>query len=210
MGLRELRRAKRIPKRQGAWIATIAGGGRLPCTLWDISELGARIAVPRPKSLPPGFVLMLTHDGRSRRCCRIVWRSGTQVGVQFIERLDAEHVWPSRRDQPGPAIAETVAAVTQGKAPPIPANLLRLSGNTAAGGRARGAFSLLATMLCLGVIAGAAALLVAQFFPDQEQIPLVSQVCAGSNVFCSHPVIPGITALLVILVLIAAKRMKPE
>src|ERR1700755_1134481 len=90
MRKQEQRRAKRVPKRQGAWIAPGANGIRVPCTIWDISEGGARLAAPRPKVLPTHFILLLSHDGTARRFCRIVWRSETQIGVQFVEEHELE------------------------------------------------------------------------------------------------------------------------
>jgi hypothetical protein len=35
--------------------------------------------------LPDGFLLLLTSNGGARRHCRVVWRTGTSVGGEFIE-----------------------------------------------------------------------------------------------------------------------------
>ena len=88
--IRESRRSRRMPKRQGAWIGL--QGGRIPCVIWDQSAEGARLAAPRSKKLPDTFTLLLSRDGKSRRFCRVAWRSDTQVGIQFIEALDEDDI----------------------------------------------------------------------------------------------------------------------
>jgi hypothetical protein len=55
----------------------------LECQLLDISERGARIKVGAPASAPQEFLVLL-GKGLSR-WCRVVWRSDTAIGVQFIE-----------------------------------------------------------------------------------------------------------------------------
>ena len=77
---RKVRRTLRYP-------ATIDGGDDAdprPCTLCDASQDGAQILVDDPASVPDQFTLVLGYDGTARRRCRVVWRSDTQVGVEFI------------------------------------------------------------------------------------------------------------------------------
>jgi hypothetical protein len=40
---RELRKARRRPKRQAAWISYDSGGTLVPCVIWDLFEEGARL-----------------------------------------------------------------------------------------------------------------------------------------------------------------------
>ena len=87
---RDLRRAKRTPKRNAAWIGLATGGTPIPCVVWDISDSGARLAAPRSNFLPVAFNLFLTKDGGSRRVCRMVWRSDGYLGVQFLQADIAE------------------------------------------------------------------------------------------------------------------------
>jgi hypothetical protein len=55
------------------------------CVIWDISNGGARLAVAHPlTNLPRRFTLLLSHDGRVRRGCEIVWIDKRFVGVKFV------------------------------------------------------------------------------------------------------------------------------
>jgi PilZ domain-containing protein len=51
----------------------------IACSISDISESGARLA------LPETFMLLLTANGGARRHCRVVWREGLMIGVEFPE-----------------------------------------------------------------------------------------------------------------------------
>jgi hypothetical protein len=53
------------------------------CTLQDLTSHGAQIALASTFRLPDTFEL--TFDGRSRRTCRVVWRTATRFGVAFEE-----------------------------------------------------------------------------------------------------------------------------
>ncbi len=55
----------------------------IPCSISDISELGARVVLERDTELPETFWLVLTANGQARRHCRTVWRTGLVVGVAF-------------------------------------------------------------------------------------------------------------------------------
>lgn len=58
------------------------------CTLQDLTSQGAQISVASTFRLPDTFELTFEH-GRSRRPCRVVWRTATRFGVAF-ERLAEE------------------------------------------------------------------------------------------------------------------------
>jgi hypothetical protein len=54
------------------------------CVVRDISSLGARLALISTASVPDRFDL--TFDmARTRRRCRVIWRSPTQIGIEFQE-----------------------------------------------------------------------------------------------------------------------------
>jgi hypothetical protein len=54
------------------------------CIVRDISTLGARLALISTAYVPDNFDL--TFDAaRTLRGCRVVWRTETQVGVEFNE-----------------------------------------------------------------------------------------------------------------------------
>jgi hypothetical protein len=66
-----------------AWISI---GGSLPllnCTLIDISDNGARLALSGNAELPEKFSLWLSRHGHPRYTCRIVWSGQKTIGVQF-------------------------------------------------------------------------------------------------------------------------------
>ena len=61
------------------------GSASTACEVLDISEGGARLRplMCAPDVLPDRFTLLLSSCGRVRRACRVAWRSGSQMGVQF-------------------------------------------------------------------------------------------------------------------------------
>ena len=64
-----------------------AGAGALPrdCMVTDISEKGARLF--SEVEMPEQFTLSLSGEGNSiRHECRVVWRLGGELGVEFIRR----------------------------------------------------------------------------------------------------------------------------
>lgn len=55
------------------------------CMVTDISEGGARLY--SESDVPPTFTLALSGEGvQVRRECRVVWRLGGELGVEFIDR----------------------------------------------------------------------------------------------------------------------------
>ncbi len=63
------------------------GAGALPrsCFITDVSETGARLYSEAP--MPDTFLLSVFVDGdEMRRECRVVWRLGGELGVEFIAR----------------------------------------------------------------------------------------------------------------------------
>lgn len=78
----EKRRSLRRPLSHIAHIAT-GLGQPLQCSMSDVSEAGARIALPYPKSAPQEFLFLLKPD--LPRWCRVVWRSEHEIGVAFID-----------------------------------------------------------------------------------------------------------------------------
>jgi PilZ domain len=54
-----------------------------PCTIIDMSESGAQLDVPGDAEVPGEFFLLIGGNSHVRRHCRVVWRSGKRIGVQF-------------------------------------------------------------------------------------------------------------------------------
>jgi hypothetical protein len=220
--IRDLRRSPRIPKRQAASIAPGSNGARLPCTIWDISEHGARLAAPHPKSLPATFTLFLSKDGSSRKYCRVAWRSDAQVGVQFVEGGDDDEVSsPSFR----PGVHRLSQLPSQRPSPPgsakvggpnqfvslqkisVQANGAARSGSSARRGAGP---SFLAALLVTALIAATGVFYYAASFIGDEETSWANDVCGGARNFCEHPEITGISALLVVFIFMAAKGMQRD
>ena len=70
--------------RRCGWYVSSIGQQLRECTVWDESETGARLLVDASETIPDIFHIYVTLDFSSRRRCRVVWRSKTQVGVEFL------------------------------------------------------------------------------------------------------------------------------
>ncbi len=62
-----------------------AGDGSPPrdCVLIDVSETGARVILKKPDDVPEQFTLLLGTQGAAPRHCRVVWREGPELGLEF-------------------------------------------------------------------------------------------------------------------------------
>jgi hypothetical protein len=58
------------------------------CTVQNITSGGACLKLANTYGLPESFDLTFEH-GRTRRACRVVWRTSDQVGVAFAEEEKA-------------------------------------------------------------------------------------------------------------------------
>jgi hypothetical protein len=77
---------RKKPRRQFHYNASmLIEGKKTPChcAIADISESGARLQLEADCELPERFILLLTKGGEARRHCRVVWRDGLFVGVEF-------------------------------------------------------------------------------------------------------------------------------
>jgi hypothetical protein len=80
--MRERRRARRIHVFKSAKVAF--NGMLRDCVVRDISSLGVRLAFVSTAYVPDHF--SLTFDSaRTMRKCRVAWRNGTEIGVEFQE-----------------------------------------------------------------------------------------------------------------------------
>jgi hypothetical protein len=84
-GGRELRKNPRRQFHYRAKILTSAKARPLACSIADISERGARIVLESDQNLPQRFLLLLSPHGSAGRICRLVWRRGLTVGIEFSE-----------------------------------------------------------------------------------------------------------------------------
>jgi hypothetical protein len=79
---------RKKPRRAFHYAAKILTDGTSPprkCAVTDISHSGARLVLETAEELPDRFLLLLTKNGGARRRCKVIWRNGTTVGVQFFE-----------------------------------------------------------------------------------------------------------------------------
>ncbi len=83
----ELRKHRRQPLHYPAVIYLGRGEPPRKCMLSDVSNGGARITLGAPSELPDEFVLVLSGRGHTRRNCRVAWREGTILGVEFVREL---------------------------------------------------------------------------------------------------------------------------
>lgn len=80
----EKRANARTRVRRAGWTARNKGEQLRECLVWDESPSGARLIVNTPDEFPENFYIYLTLDFNSRRHCRVVWRSKTELGVQYV------------------------------------------------------------------------------------------------------------------------------
>ena len=90
----ELRRSTRKDVHFPAWIDVSDGSNPRNCTVLDVSEDGARIALASPCELPTEFWLVLSKDGTRRRRCRMVWRSEGEMGVNYLGPIQSDFFPP--------------------------------------------------------------------------------------------------------------------
>ncbi|MHA1158320.1 MAG: PilZ domain-containing protein [Alphaproteobacteria bacterium] len=63
----------------------VPGDGRpeIACKVRDLSDTGARLALPNTADIPDRFCLEMS-DGRGPYEARIAWRSEASIGVAFV------------------------------------------------------------------------------------------------------------------------------
>jgi hypothetical protein len=83
----ERRHAVRRRVQCRAAVASNERAERHDCTVYDMSQTGARLLVDPGVELPPEFLLVLSRNV-SRRC-KTIWRHERQIGVRF-RRMPSE------------------------------------------------------------------------------------------------------------------------
>jgi hypothetical protein len=59
------------------------------CTVLDIADNGARIAIDDSRELPDEFLIRMQSSGFPIRRCRLIWRTDSAAGVEFMEPSQA-------------------------------------------------------------------------------------------------------------------------
>ena len=85
---RERRRHVRREVITTAWLRFADSTVPHVCVLSDVSERGARLSVTDMDVVPTEFTLLLERNAPSGTSCRVVWRSGDQIGLEFIGDFD--------------------------------------------------------------------------------------------------------------------------
>ncbi len=65
-----------------AWVEN-AHNERLACEVIDMTLMGARLRAP-DAALPREFTLLLDENSSLKRRCKVIWRNGFTVGLEFI------------------------------------------------------------------------------------------------------------------------------
>ncbi len=94
----DLRKHKRREVHYPVWIVVEPGRPPHQCMLLNVSQGGAKIEIDEQLEPPAQFTLLLSVRGRSPRSCRVVWRNGKSMGVEFLQPPP-----PTQRSAPGPS-----------------------------------------------------------------------------------------------------------
>ena len=187
--------------RHAAWIRAGNDAKPMACVVWDQSDDGARIAAAHANKLPSEFTLV--RDKLWSRLCRVVWRKGSLVGVQFIERTDEDtdtQAFAARRapapvpERPLPDIFAMIAATRY--QPPIRA--AKRDGTVV---------SRIAAGFLIALVAQAM-LLYAARHESQQGVRWAANLCGDAGGLCQHPLIPFGASALMAVVYFAVKGME--
>ena len=83
IAVQERRKATRARVLKGAKIV-LGNSSVIDCTVRNVTNSGARVQIANTVDLP-GDMGLTFDGGRSFRPCRVVWRSVTETGVEFIQ-----------------------------------------------------------------------------------------------------------------------------
>ena len=189
---------------------SVEKGARLPCSIWDISEDGARLAAPHPERLPSTFTLLLNSDGSTTKYCRVAWRSNSHVGVQFVDASYRETSAPSLRPPVGrssPAGSAPAAELSKLSMGSQAASFRRAGTLSEVGRREVSPLSFLAGLLVILLMGVTALFYYAAARMGEEEASWTRDVCDSARNLCAHPEITGISAFIIILIFMATRGM---
>lgn len=66
------------------WLTLDGGFAKRDCTVIDLSTTGACIKVKDAASVPGVISVAFSKDVRKLTRCRLVWRKGSMIGVEFL------------------------------------------------------------------------------------------------------------------------------
>ena len=82
---RENRKPRHTTQHQ-AWMTLDGGFAKRNCTILNLSAGGARIKLSDDRPIGSKLSLALTKDVRRVTHCRLIWREGSIIGVEFVGR----------------------------------------------------------------------------------------------------------------------------
>ena len=90
--LGERRRFQRQSINRTAKFVTDSAALPRDCLITDLTDHGARLFTDTP-DVPDSFQLLISGENAMRRECRVVWRLGGEIGVEFYAKeQDQERV----------------------------------------------------------------------------------------------------------------------
>jgi hypothetical protein len=194
---REQRRRRRVHTRRAASIQWSDNPKAIRCVLWDQSETGARLAAPYANKLPPVFTLI--NSSETSRVCRIVWRKGPLIGVQFVAGSEQEELSRARS-----------AKTQQDEAPRPPrGNIMGLGARAIDDAVEQKDLPISFFALCFLLVL--IALTVVFYFAGQESgsgSAWAADVCRQAGIMCQHPEIGGGASVLMAVVYFAVRGME--
>lgn len=78
------KRKTRHKTNDSAWMTLDGGFAKRPCTVLDISSTGARIRINDPSAITGKMAISFFNDVHKATRCRMVWRKGSEMGVEFL------------------------------------------------------------------------------------------------------------------------------
>jgi hypothetical protein len=67
-----------------AWMTLEGGFAKRNCTIMDLSVTGACIQMQDASHVPGVVSLAFSKDVRKLTRCRLIWRKGSMIGVEFL------------------------------------------------------------------------------------------------------------------------------
>jgi hypothetical protein len=77
-------RKTRHTARHEAWVTLDGGFAKRNCTVLDLSSGGARIQLADTGLTESKLGLAFSKDVRKATRCRVIWRKGSLIGVEFL------------------------------------------------------------------------------------------------------------------------------
>ena len=81
----ERRQHQRVEWISSGSILTKKGRSERPCTVYNLSNGGAKLSGIMAETLPNTFMLRLLPQNGLVKKCRVIWRTKHEVGIEFLE-----------------------------------------------------------------------------------------------------------------------------